>query len=211
MSRYTGPVCRICRTEGQKLFLKGDRCYKQSCAFERKPYWPGMHGRMKGVHRKISDYGLQLREKQRIRKIYGLMEKQFYHYYEVALKAPVTGTKLLQLLESRLDNLVFRMGFAYSRNHARQMVRHGHIFVNGKRVSIPSVQVKAGSIIQVPDRSGWNKRIKDVFDTASSRGTVPEWVRIDQEKIEGTYLKVPDRDQMPADLREHMVVEFFSR
>lgn len=211
MARHTGPVCRICRTEGQKLFLKGDRCYKQTCAFERKPYWPGMHGRSKGQHRKVSDFGLQLREKQKIRKIYGLMENQFYHYYELARKAPVTGTKLLQLLESRLDNLVFRMGFAQSRSHARQMVLHGHLRLDGKRVSIPSYQVKAGTAVSIPEDSPWHKRAKEIFGTSTSRGTVPEWVRVNGDSVEGTYIKVPDREQLPADLKESMVVEFFSR
>ena len=159
MAKDVRAVCRICRTEGKKLFLKGDRCFKASCAFERKPYWAGMHGKAKAGHRKVSEYGMQLREKQKLKKTYGMLEKQFRRYFSIALKSPgVTGTKLLQLLESRLDNVVFRMGFAHSRKHARQMVLHGHVKVNGSRVAIPSYQVTVGASISVPEKSSWHGR-----------------------------------------------------
>lgn len=212
MAKDTRASCRVCRTEGKKLFLKGDRCFKPSCAYERKPYWPGMHGKTKSVHKKGSDYGLQLREKQKLKKSYGMLERQFRRFFGLALKSPgVTGTKLLQLLEARLDNVVFRMGFAQSRKHARQMVLHGHVLVNGKRLSIPSYEVRAGATVTIPDASSWHNRAKDVVSLASSRGSIPDWVRVDAEKCVGTYLKAPDREQLPEDIKENMIVELYSR
>jgi len=212
MARDVRPVCRICRTEGKKLFLKGDRCFKASCAFERKPYWAGMHGKAKSGHRKVSDYGTQLREKQKLKKTYGMLERQFHKYFGVAQKSPgVTGTKLLQLLEARLDNVVFRMGFAHSRKHARQMVLHGHIQVNGRRVNVPSYEVGPGATVAVPEKSSWHSRAKEVVSLASSRGAIPDWIKVDADKVAGTFLKVPDRTQLPEDINEHQIVELYSR
>ena len=212
MAKDVRAVCRICRTEGKKLFLKGDRCFKASCAFERKPYWAGMHGKAKSGHRKMSEYGMQLREKQKLKKTYGMLEKQFRRYFSIALKSPgVTGTKLLQLLESRLDNVVFRMGFAHSRKHARQMVLHGHVNVNNKRVSIPSYQVEVGNTVAVAEKSGWHQRTKEVISLAASRGAIPDWMKVDAEKVAGTYLKLPERQQLPEDVNERQIVELYSR
>jgi small subunit ribosomal protein S4 len=212
MAKDVRPQCRICRTEGKKLFLKGDRCFKASCAFERKPYWAGMHGKAKSGHRKMSEYGMQLREKQKLKKTYGMLEKQFRRYFSIALKSPgVTGTKLLQLLESRLDNVVFRMGFAHSRKHARQMVLHGHITVDSKRVSIPSFQVEVGNTVTVSEKSGWHQRTKEVISLAASRGAIPDWMKVDAEKVSGTYLKLPERQQLPEDINERQIVELYSR
>jgi small subunit ribosomal protein S4 len=212
MAKDVRAVCRICRTEGKKLFLKGDRCFKASCAFERKPYWAGMHGKTKAGHRKVSEYGVQLREKQKLKKTYGMLERQFRRYFSTALKSPgVTGTKLLQLLESRLDNVVFRMGFAHSRKHARQMVLHGHVRVDGKRISIPSYEVVAGNTVAVPDKSSWHNRCKEVISLASSRGAIPDWIKVDADRVVGTFLKLPDRAQLPEDINERQIVELYSR
>jgi small subunit ribosomal protein S4 len=212
MAKDVRAVCRICRTEGKKLFLKGDRCFKASCAFERKPYWAGMHGKAKSGHRKVSEYGMQLREKQKLKKTYGMLERQFRKYFSIALKSPgVTGTKLLQLLESRLDNVVFRMGFAHSRKHARQMVLHGHVHVNGRRTSIPSYQVVVGSAVAISDKSSWHGRSKETISLASSRGAIPDWMKVDADKVSGTYLKVPERMQLPEDINERQIVELYSR
>lgn len=212
MAKDVRAVCRICRTEGKKLFLKGDRCFKASCAFERKPYWAGMHGKTKSGHRKVSEYGMQLREKQKLKKTYGMLEKQFRRYFATALKSPgVTGTKLLQLLESRLDNVVFRMGFAHSRKHARQMVLHGHVKVDNKRVSIPSYEVQVGATIIVPDSSSWHQRAKEVISLAASRGAIPDWIKVDADKVTGTFLKLPERNQLPEDINERQIVELYSR
>ena len=212
MAKDVRPVCRICRTEGKKLFLKGDRCFKATCAFERKSYWPGMHGKAKSGHRKVSDYGMQLREKQKLKKSYGMLERQFHRYFGLAQKSPgVTGTKLLQLLESRLDNVVFKMGFAHSRKHARQMVRHGHVQVNGRRVSIPSYEVVPGAVVCISEKSSWFNRAKEIISLASSRGAIPDWIKVDADKVTGTFLKVPDRNQMPEDINERQIVELYSR
>lgn len=212
MAKDVRPQCRICRTEGKKLFLKGDRCFKASCAFERKPYWSGMHGKAKSGHRKMSEYGMQLREKQKLKKTYGMLEKQFRRYFSLALKSPgVTGTKLLQLLESRLDNVVFRMGFAHSRKHARQMVLHGHVNVNEKRVSIPSFEVLVGATVAVAEKSSWHARAKEVISLAASRGAIPDWMKVDAEKVSGQYLKLPERQQLPEDINERQIVELYSR
>ena len=212
MAKDIRPQCRICRTEGKKLFLKGDRCFKASCAFERKPYWAGMHGKAKSGHRKMSEYGMQLRVKLKLKMTYGMLEKQFRRYFTLALKSPgVTGTKLLQLLESRLDNVVFRMGFAHSRKHARQMVLHGHVNVNNKRVSIPSFEVLVGAEISVQEASSWHQRAKEVISLAASRGAIPDWTKVDAEKVTGTFLKLPERQQLPEDINERQIVELYSR
>jgi small subunit ribosomal protein S4 len=211
MARDLGPVCRICRTEGQKLFFKGDRCFTTKCSFEKRSYWPGIHGKVKSARLKMSDYGTQLRQKQKMRKTYGIMERQFRGYFARALKIKgVTGIKLLQFLESRLDNMVMRMGFVHSRAAARQLVLHGHILVNGKKVSIPSFQLKPGMEVAIRENSTVFGRCKENFQVSTSRG-VPDWVKVDPEKVKGVYLALPTREQLPPDIQENMVVEFYSR
>ncbi|MFW6034959.1 MAG: 30S ribosomal protein S4 [Halothermotrichaceae bacterium] len=208
MARYRGSVCRICRREGEKLYLKGERCYTDKCAIERRPYPPGEHGQ--GRH-KQSEYGSQLREKQKVRKIYGILEKQFRNYFETAENMPgVTGDNLLQLLERRLDNVVFRMGFAASRNEARQFVLHGHIRVNGRKVSIPSYQVDVNDEISVKDSSRKTKRFKEVFEF-NSEATPPEWLSSNLDKAEGKILSLPGLEDIDYPVEEHLIVEYYSR
>lgn len=208
MARYRGSVCRICRREGEKLYLKGERCYTDKCAIERRPYPPGEHGQGRN---KLSEYGLQLREKQKIRRIYGIMEKQFRRYFRAAEKmAGVTGENFLQLLERRLDNVVFRLGFATSRNEARQFVLHGHILVNGRKVNIPSYQVDEGDIISVKDSSRKSKRFKEIFEF-NSEVTPPKWLSVDFDKAEGKVLSLPDREDIDYSVKEHLIVEYYSR
>lgn len=208
MARYRGSVCRICRREGEKLYLKGERCYTDKCAIERRPYPPGEHGQGRN---KLSEYGLQLREKQKIRRIYGIMEKQFRRYFRAAEKmAGVTGENFLQLLERRLDNVVFRLGFATSRNEARQFVLHGHILVNGRKVNIPSYQVDEGDIISVKDSSRKSKRFKEIFEF-NSEVTPPRWLSVDFDKAEGKVLSLPDREDIDYSVEEHLIVEYYSR
>ncbi|MDI3546793.1 MAG: small subunit ribosomal protein [Halanaerobiales bacterium] len=208
MARYRGSVCRICRREGEKLYLKGERCYTDKCAIERRPYPPGEHGQGRN---KLSEYGLQLREKQKIRRIYGIMEKQFRRYFRAAEKMTgVTGENFLQLLERRLDNVVFRLGFATSRNEARQFVLHGHILVNGRKVNIPSYQVDEGDIISVKDSSRKSKRFKEIFEF-NSEVTPPKWLSVDFDKAEGKVLSLPDREDIDYSVKEHLIVEYYSR
>ena len=208
MARYTEAVCRLCRREGTKLFLKGSRCYSKRCAVERRPSPPGQHGIRR---RKVSEYGVHLREKQRFRRTYAVLERQFKGYFEVARSRPgVTGENLLRLLEMRLDNVVFRMGFATSRAQARQLVGHGHFAVNGRATNIPSFQVKAGDRIDVRE----SHRSLEPFKMAKvNMGAVvrPEWVYVDPDKLTGTVLSAPRRDQMPAELNEQLVIEYYSR
>ena len=211
MARMKGATCRSCRAEGGKLFLKGDRCYSTKCSYEKRSYGPGMHGNARRRGR-VSDYGIQLREKQKVRRTYGIMEKQFRRYYsEAAQRKGVTGTNMLQALESRLDNMVYRMGFAHSRNHARQMVRHGHVLVEGKKVDIPSFNVKVGVTISVREKTSYYGKAKDIISIARSRGTLPEWVTVDEEKVTGSLTALPTREQLPADIQENLIVEFYSR
>jgi len=211
MARMKGSICRTCRAEGGKLFLKGDRCFSTKCSFEKRSYGPGMHGNNRRRGR-VSDYGVQLREKQKVRKSYGVMEKQFHAYYvEASRRKGVTGTNMLQLLEGRLDNMVFRMGFAQSRNHARQMVRHGHILVNDKKVDIPSFQVPVGATIALRDKSSYRSKAKDLVSVARSRGSIPEWVTVNEEKVSGSLTALPTREQLPPDIQENLIVEFYSR
>jgi small subunit ribosomal protein S4 len=208
MARYTDPVCRLCRREGTKLFLKGTRCYSKKCAFERRPAPPGQHGVRR---RKVGDYGMQLREKQKIRRIYSVLERQFQGYFEVASSAPgVTGENLLRLLELRFDNVVFRMGFAASRAEARQMVGHAHFVVNGRVVNIPSLQLKPGDKIEVRETHRSRDPFKQAVEAIKSR-QAPEWLTIDSAKLAGSVLSAPRRDQMPMDLNEQLVVEYYSR
>jgi small subunit ribosomal protein S4 len=208
MARYTDPVCRLCRREGAKLFLKGARCYSKKCAFERRPSPPGQHGIRR---RKVGDYGLQLREKQKVRRIYRILERQFKNYFELAESRPgVTGENLLRLLELRLDNVVFRLGFATSRDHARQLVNHGHFAVNGRPTNVPSYQLAPGDRLEVRE----SHRSRGPFKTAAEAlrsASVPEWLSIDAATLSGSILAAPRRDQMPLELNEHLVVEYYSR
>lgn len=208
MARYTGPVCRLCRREGEKLFLKGDRCYTEKCAVDRRSYPPGQHGQ--GRH-KVSEYGLHLREKQKVRRIYGVLERQFERYYDRASRQKgITGENLLQILEMRLDNIVYRMGFGASRNQARQLVLHEHFAVNGQKVDIPSYEVQEGDVISVRDKSRNLQVIKENIAAAEGRA-VPEWLEVNLEQMEGKVVAVPTRDQLDYSVQEHLIVEYYSR
>ena len=206
MSRYTDSNCRLCRREGQKLFLKGDRCYSSKCAIDRRSYAPGQHGQGRS---KISDYGLQLREKQKAKRFYGLQETQFRNLFDkAARKQGITGENLLILLETRLDNVVFILGFASSRKEARQLVNHGHFQVNGKKVNIPSYTVKPGDVIKVKEKSTNSPKFKEVKEMSI---TVPAWVSVDVEKLEGKVLSVPTRAEIDTPVAEHLIVELYSK
>jgi small subunit ribosomal protein S4 len=208
MARYTGPVCKLCRREGEKLYLKGARCYSKKCSFDRRPYVPGEHGQGR---QKVSEYGSQMREKQKVRRIYGIMEKQFRNYFETAENIQgVTGVNFLQLLERRLDNVVYRMGFARSRNEARQFVRHGHIKVNGRKVDIPSYQIDVDDVISVKDSSRKANHFKEIFEYNSDFST-QEWLNSDFEKAEGTVVALPEREDIDYPVEEHLIVEYYSR
>ena len=208
MARYTDPVCRLCRREGAKLFLKGSRCYTKKCAFERRPSPPGQHGVRR---RKVGDYGLQLREKQKVRRIYRVLEKQFHNYFEVAESRPgVTGENLLRMLELRLDNVVYRMGIATSRAQARHFVGHGHFSVNGRPTNVPSFQLTPGDRVAVRETSRAREPFKSARD-ALRAVQVPEWLSIDPATLTGTIAAAPRRDQMPLELNEQLVVEYYSR
>lgn len=201
-------VCRICRREGMKLFLKGTRCETEKCALERRGYAPGQHGQKR---RKDTEYGLQLREKQKVKRIYGLLEKQFRRYFSIASrKKGVTGETLLQLLEQRLDNTIYRMGFAESRRQARQVVRHGMILVNGKKVDIPSYTLKAGDKIAILDKYKENVGLKRSLETLQKRG-VPEWLEVDTGALAGTFKKVPTKDEIALPVQEQLIVELYSK
>ena len=206
MARYTGPSCRLCRREGQKLFLKGERCYSSKCALEKRAYAPGQHGQDR---KKKSDYGLQLREKQKAKRFYGLQETQFLNYFKkAAAKKGMTGENLLVMLETRLDNVVFRMGFASSRKEARQLVLHGHFTVNGKKVDIPSAAVKAGDVVAVKAKSTSSPKFKEIKEMTIS---TPEWISIDTQKLEGKVLAIPTRAQIDTPVAEHLIVELYSK
>ena len=208
MARYTGAVCRLCRREGQKLFLKGERCYTDKCGIQRRAYAPGQHGQGR---KKLSGYGLQLREKQKARRYYGVLEGQFRHYFELAnKKAGVTGENLLAILESRLDNVVYRLGFGTSRPEARQLVRHGHFTVNGKKVNIPSYLVKVGDVIAIKEESKSSEKIKAVIDTTASRA-VPKWLDLDNNTLTGKFVAVAEREDIDLPLEEHLIVELYSK
>ncbi len=208
MARYTGAVCRLCRRENQKLFLKGTRCYTEKCSFNKRAYAPGQHGQ---ARKKVSEYGLQLREKQKTRRYYGVLESQFRSYYEMAVKKEgITGENLLIILESRLDNIVYRLGWATSRPEARQLVRHGHFEVNGKKVNIPSYLVKAGDSIVIKDKSRSSDKIKAVLDTADSR-VVPAWLSVDKNSLSATVVKMPAREDIDLPIEEHLIVELYSK
>lgn len=206
MARYTGPSCKLCRREGQKLFLKGERCYGSKCAFERRAYAPGQHGQGR---KKASNYGLQLREKQKAKRFYGLQETQFRNYFDKAVrKQGITGENLLIMLETRLDNTVFRMGFASSRKEARQLVTHGHFTLNGKKVDIPSLQVKTGDVIAVKAKSADSPKFKEIKEMTIS---TPDWVSMDTEKLQGRVLSIPTRSQIDTPVAEHLIVELYSK
>jgi small subunit ribosomal protein S4 len=208
MARYTDSVCRLCRREGSKLFLKGTRCYSKKCAFERRPTPPGQHGVRR---RKMGDYGIQLREKQKVRRVYRVLEKQFKNYFEAAESRPgVTGENLLRLLEFRFDNVVYRMGFAPSRDAARQMVGHGHFAVNGRPTNIASYQVKPGDRIEVRESHRDREPFKIAKLTLASH-QAPDWLTVDPVQLSGSVVSAPRRDQMPMELNEQLVVEYYSR
>ena len=206
MARYTGPSCRLCRREGQKLFLKGERCYSGKCALEKRSYAPGQHGQGR---KKSSEYGNQLREKQKCKRFYGLQETQFRNLFEkAAAKKGITGENLLIMLETRLDNVVFRMGLASSRKEARQLVTHGHFTVNGKKADIPSMQLKAGDVVAVKEKSTSSPKFKEIKEMTIS---TPAWVTIDTQKLEGKVLAMPTRDQIDTPVAEHLIVELYSK
>ncbi len=208
MARYTGADCRLCRREGIKLFLKGDRCYGDKCAIERRPYPPGQAGKKRP---RDSEYRLQLREKQRAKRMYGLLEKQFRTYYVLANKQTgITGENLLRILESRLDNVVYRLGFAKSRDEARQITRHGHITVNGRRVDIPSYRVRPGDLVAVGPKAKDLLVIKTSL-IASEKIEVPGWLEVDIEKLQGKILSLPTREMIDAPVREQLIVELYSK
>ena len=208
MARYTGPVCRLCRREGQKLFLKGDRCYTKKCSIDRRPYAPGQHGQGR---KKLSEYGKQLRTKQIARRYYGVLEGQFRHYFELAEKMPgVTGENLLALLESRLDNVIYRLGLASSRAQARQLVLHGHFTVNGRKVNIPSYLTKVGQVISVKESSRQNEGLKAIFEANSSR-PVPKWLDMNRDTLEAKIVAVPSREDIDLSIEETLIVELYSK
>ncbi len=208
MARYTDAVCRLCRRENQKLFLKGTRCYTEKCSFNKRAYAPGQHGQ---ARKKVSEYGLQLREKQKTRRYYGILESQFRGYYEMAVKKQgVTGENLLSILESRLDNVVYRLGWATSRPEARQLVRHGHFEVNGKKVNIPSFLVSVNDTITIKDKSRSSEKIKAILDTTDSR-VVPAWLSLDKNTLSATVTKAAAREDIDLPIEEHLIVELYSK
>ncbi len=208
MARYLGSACRLCRREGTKLFLKGDRCFSEKCAIEKRAYPPGMHGQGRT---RFSDYGVQLREKQKVKRMYGLLEHQFRSTFDRASRMKGrAGENLLMLLERRLDNVVFRMGFATSRNEARQLVRHGHFAVDGRKASTPSIQVRAGQVVSVREKSKKVERITAALDALEGRA-VPQWLEIDKENFAGTVTQLPVREDVTLPIDEQLIVELYSR
>jgi len=211
MARYTGPSCKLCRREGTKLFLKGSRCNSDKCVFEKRAYIPGEHGNAKGFRRRLSDYGIHLREKQKVRRIYGILEKQFRKYFKMAArKSGITGENLLQFLECRLDNIIYRMGFAPSRKSARQIVRHGHILVNGRKVNIPSFLVRSEDEISIKEKSRGMTLIQEAME-ASTEVSNYEWFEVDKDQFMGKILSIPTRIQIPLDVDERLIVEYYSK
>jgi len=216
MSKHIGPVCKLCRREGEKLYLKGERCFSQKCAFERRPFAPGQHGRTanrggRGRSGRESDYLRQLRAKQRARRVYGVLERQFRRYYEVALqRRGLTGLNLLQILESRLDNVVYRLGYASSRAQARLMVTHGHFVVNGRRTDVPSMLLKDGDIVAVREGSFGLEYFKGLGEQADSR-TSPSWLSKDTTQLSGSVQRLPERAEIDGSLNEQLIVEYYSR
>ncbi len=208
MARNTGPQCRLCRRERMALYLKGDRCYTDKCAIQRRNYPPGQHGQGRG---KISDYGLQLREKQKVKRMYGILEKQFRGYFVRAERMRgVTGTNLLVLLERRLDNVVYRLGFANSRAQARQLVLHNHVLVDGRRVNIPSYLVKVGQSVQVTEKTRGKAQVRDALEAAARRG-LPPWLELEKEEARGRVSMFPTREDITMPIQEHLIVELYSK
>ncbi len=208
MARYTDSVCKLCRREGQKLFLKGERCYSDKCSVGRRSYAPGQHGQDR---KKVSEYGIQLRAKQKARRYYGVLERQFRHYFEIAESKPgITGENLLRLLELRLDNVVYRLGFASSHAQSRQLVRHGHFTINGKKANIPSMRVKVGDVVAVKEGSRTNEFIKSIVEANASR-PVPKWLEINREALSGTVAVLPNREDIDLSVEEHLIVELYSK
>ncbi len=209
MARYTGPVCRLCRRERMKLFLKGDRCFKEKCAIERRGYPPGQHGQRRG--RRNLGYGIQLREKQKVKRSYGVLEKQFRGYFKQAERRKgITGENLLAILERRLDNVVYSLGFASSRAQARQLVRHGHVQVAGRKNTVPSFQVKVGDVISIKEGSRKNDFIRASVETARGRG-IPSWLEMDPDNFSGSVTALPTRDEIKIAIEEQLIVELYSR
>lgn len=208
MARYTDAKCRLCRREGGKLFLKGEKCFTDRCPVEKRTYAPGQHGQRRT---RVSDYGLQLREKQKLRRIYGVLERQFESYYqEAARHKGSTGVDLLKLLESRLDNVVYRMGFGISRDEARQLVRHNGVTVNGKRVNIPSYQVRPNDVVEVTGGAREQLRVKAAIEAAEQRG-FPDWLEVDAKAMKGVFKNAPERSDLPSDINEALVVALYSK
>ncbi len=209
MARYLGPVCKLCRRENTKLFLKGEKCFKDSCPLNIRPYVPGEHGRDR--RKKLIGYGQQLREKQKVKRYYGLLEKQFKNYFKIAERQKgITGENLLRLLERRLDNTIYRLGFASSRNQARQLVKHGHIRVNGKKVDIPSFLVKVGDEIELVENMRKNVFVESSLSLSSGRG-VPKWLSLDRDNFKGKVIDLPERDDIGIEINEHLIVELYSK
>ncbi len=208
MARYTGPVCRLCRREGEKLYLKGERCYTDKCAIVRRAYAPGQHGQSRS---KTSEYGQQLREKQKVRRVYGVLERQFRNYFEIAeKKTGITGENFLAILEKRLDNVVYRLGFAASRNEARQLILHGHIRVNGGKVNIPSFMVSVGDTIEIREKSKNINRMKEIKEQNETYKS-PSWLESNIANLSGSVLAEPKREDIDIPIEEHLIVEFYSR
>jgi small subunit ribosomal protein S4 len=212
MARYSGPVCKLCRREGEKLFLKGERCFSDKCSVERRNYPPGQHGKqMQWRRTRDSDFSAQLRAKQMTRRTYGVLERQFRRYYKTALKSKgLTGLVLLQMLETRLDNVIYRMGFAASRAQARQLVSHGHFMVNGRRTTVPSMLIKPGDKIEIREGSRGKAFFKDLAEVADER-TIPDWVSRDVKSLTGSITRLPERSEIDSHLNEQLVVEYYSR
>jgi small subunit ribosomal protein S4 len=209
LARYTGSVCRICRRENLKLFLKGDRCYSDKCAFDRRGYPPGQHGQRRG--RKISDYGIQLREKQKVKRMYGLSEKQFHLFFERADdQKGITGTNLLVFLERRLDNVVYRLGFVNSRAQSRHFVRHSHFLINGKKVNIPSYLIKIGDVVEVREKSRKIQALEGALDAVVRRG-IPQWLDLEKENMKGIVKEFPSREDITTPIQEQLRVELYSK
>jgi len=211
MARYTDAVCKLCRREGEKLFLKGERCFSPKCAIERRPYIPGQHGKKGTFRRKMSDFGIQLREKQKARRIYGVLERQFRKYFEEAQRTPgLTGENLLATLERRLDNVVYRLGFADSRPQARQVVNHGHVYVNGRKLDIPSALVSEGDVITIRPHSRENEYFKIMAETLGSKA-VPSWLTVNAGEMSGRITALPGRGDIDTTINEQLIVEYYSR
>jgi small subunit ribosomal protein S4 len=209
LARYIGAKCRLCRREGEKLFLKGEKCFSSKCPIESRAFPPGQHGQRRT---RLSDYAVQLREKQKLRRVYGLLEKQFHGTYEEAdRRKGSTGENLLKLLECRLDSVVYRMGFAASRSEARQLVRHEGVTVNGRKLSIPSYLVRPNDVVAVAERARQQLRVQAALEVAQQRGTLPDWVDVDPKELKGVFKAVPDRSELPSEINEHLVVELYSK